>query len=88
MRDASALLAAPLLDRAIVRHGAPQLLHDAIGQARVLGREQALAAFGELLKDPRVRIVTVTEHNPLHGASDGSDTQRLANALAAACATL
>ena len=49
---------------------------------------QALVAFGELLKDPRVQIVTVTEHNPLHGASDGSDTQRLADALAAACATV
>jgi hypothetical protein len=32
--------------------------------------------------------VTITEHNPLHGAADGSDTRRLANALAGACAAL
>jgi arginase len=50
--------------------------------------EPALAALGELLLDPRVRIVTITEHNPLHGAPDGSDTRRLANALAGACAAL
>jgi len=48
--------------------------------------EAALAALGELLRDPRVLIVTVTEHNPRHGAPDGSDTRRLANALADACA--
>jgi arginase len=63
-------------------------LSEHTGANQGIGFAQALAAFGELLKDPRVRIVTVTEHNPLHGASDGSDTQRLADALAAACATL
>jgi arginase len=50
--------------------------------------EQALGTLAELLADPRVQIVTVTEHNPLHGAPDGSDTRRLAEALADACATL
>jgi arginase len=63
-------------------------LSEHTGANQGIGFEQALAAFGELLKDPRVRIATVTEHNPLHGASDGSDTQRLADALAAACASL
>ena len=48
----------------------------------------ALAALGELLSDPRVRVLTVTEHNPLHGAPDGSDTKRLATALSHACARL
>jgi arginase len=50
--------------------------------------ESALTALRELLTDPRVRIITVTEHNPLHGAPDGSDTQRLADALTDACAAL
>jgi arginase len=63
-------------------------LSEHTGANQGIGFAQALAAFGELLKDPCVRIVTVTEHNPLHGAADGSDTQRLADALAAACATL
>ena len=63
-------------------------LSEHTGANQGIGFAQALAAFGELLKDPRVQIVTVTEHNPLHGASDGSDTQRLADALAAACATV
>ena len=60
--------------------------HTAANQG--IGLAPALSALGELLIDPRVRIVTVTEHNPLHGASDGSDTRRLADALAAACAAL
>ena len=63
-------------------------LSEHTGANQGIGFTEALAAFGELLNDPRVRIVTVTEHNPLHGASDGSDTQRLADALAAASATL
>jgi len=37
-----------------------------------------------LLADPRVAAVTVTEHNPFHGAADGSTTAALADALAAA----
>jgi hypothetical protein len=37
-----------------------------------------------LVADPRVVALTVTEHNPLHGADDGSDTVRLAEAVAAA----
>ena len=63
-------------------------LSEHTGANQGIGFAQALVAFGELLKDPRVQIVTVTEHNPLHGASDGSDTQRLVDALAAACATV
>jgi arginase len=40
-----------------------------------------------LLEDPRVAALTVTEHNPLHGAGDGSASVALADALAAvACA--
>ena len=60
-------------------------LSEHTGANQGVGFESALGALGELIADPRVRIVTVTEHNPLHGAPDGSDTQRLADALAAAC---
>ena len=63
-------------------------LSEHTGANQGIGFRQALAALGELLTDPRAQIVTVTEHNPLHGASDGSDTRRLADALADACATL
>jgi arginase len=37
-----------------------------------------------VLADPRVATLTVTEHNPFHGAADGSTTGALADALAAA----
>jgi arginase len=63
-------------------------LSEHTGANQGIGFEQALAALSELLASPRVQIVTVTEHNPLHGAPDGSDTRRLADALAAAYATL
>ena len=47
----------------------------------------ARAVLEVLLADPRVATLTVTEHNPLHGAPDGSTTAALAEALAAvACA--
>ena len=47
----------------------------------------ARAVLDVLLADPRVVALTVTEHNPLHGAADGSTTAALAEALAAlACA--
>jgi arginase len=45
------------------------------------GIAPSLTACGELLSelltDPRVRALTVTEFNPHHGAGDGSTTQRL-----------
>lgn len=63
-------------------------LSEHTGANQGIGFEQALAALRELLADPRVQIVTLTEHNPLHGAPDGSDTRRLAEALAAAYPTL
>lgn len=63
-------------------------LSEHTGANQGIGFEQALAALGELLTDPRVQIVTVTEHNPLHGAPDGSDTRRLADALATAFAAV
>jgi arginase len=43
----------------------------------------ARAVLEVLLADPRVVALTVTEHNPLHGAEDGSTTAALAGALAA-----
>jgi arginase len=43
----------------------------------------ARAVLAVLLADPRVVALTVTEHNPLHGAEDGSTTAALAEALAA-----
>ena len=47
----------------------------------------ARAVLEVLLADRRVAALTVTQHNPLHGAQDGSTTAALAEALAAvACA--
>jgi len=63
-------------------------LSEHTGANQGIAFKPALAALDELLLDPRVRIVTITEHNPLHGAPDGSDSRRLANALAGACAAL
>ena len=63
-------------------------LSEHTGANQGIGFAPALAALGELLSDPRVRVLTVTEHNPLHGAPDGSDTERLATALSQACTTL
>ena len=49
------------------------------------GIAPSLAACGvmlsELLADPRVRALTVTEFNPHHGFEDGSTTQRLLEIL-------
>ena len=44
----------------------------------------ACAALAVLAADPRVAALTVTEHNPAHGAVDGSTTAALAEALAGA----
>jgi arginase len=43
--------------------------------------ESAIAALGVLCADPRLAALTVTEHNPLHGAEDGSTTAALAGGL-------
>lgn len=48
--------------------------------------ETAFAGLTELLRDPRVRALTVTELNPQHGEPDGSTLVRFAGALAQACA--
>jgi arginase len=63
-------------------------LSEHTGANQGIGFDQAIATFAEVLTDSRVRILTVTEHNPLHGASDGSDTRKLVEALAAACTSL
>jgi arginase len=42
----------------------------------------ARAALTVLAADDRVAAITVTEHNPAHGAEDGSTTAALAQALA------
>jgi arginase len=44
----------------------------------------AAAALRRLTADPRFRALTVTEHNPFHGAADGSTTRRLVEVLAGA----
>jgi arginase len=44
--------------------------------------DTAVAVVGALLEDDRVRALTVTEHNPAHGADDGSASATLAAALA------
>jgi arginase len=47
----------------------------------------ALTALSELVGDPRVRVVTITEVNPLHGAADGSTLRRLVTGIADAMAS-
>jgi arginase len=47
----------------------------------------ATAALAEVLRDPRVAVVTVTELNPLHGAEDGSTLAAFAEHLADAVAS-
>jgi arginase len=49
--------------------------------------ETARAALAALAADDRLVALTVTEHNPAHGAEDGSTSAALATALAAAVAT-
>jgi arginase len=44
----------------------------------------AATALRRLTADPRFRALTVTEHNPFHGAADGSTTRRLVEVLARA----
>jgi arginase len=46
--------------------------------------EVAASALCVLTTDPRFRALTVTEHNPFHGAADGSTTRRLVEVLARA----
>ena len=46
----------------------------------------ARIVLNALLAVPRVATLTVTEHNPFHGAADGSTTAALADALATALA--
>jgi arginase len=46
--------------------------------------DAAGAALAEVLRDPRVVAVTVTELNPAHGAEDGSTLQALVDQLAEA----
>ena len=41
----------------------------------------AIDALAVLCADPRLAALTVTEHNPLHGAEDGSTTAALADGL-------
>jgi arginase len=52
------------------------------------GPAPSLEACGEmlteLLADPRVRALTVTEFNPHHGLADGTSTQRLRDTLVGA----
>ena len=53
-----------------------------------LSQDAAFAALTEVLRDPRVSALTITELNPDHGSSDGATlaafSQRLAAALAQA----
>jgi arginase len=44
----------------------------------------AATALRRLTADPRFLALTVTEHNPFHGAADGSTTRRLVEVLARA----
>jgi arginase len=46
--------------------------------------DSAIACLAQLVADPRVRVLTVTELNPLHGAADGSTLRRFVDGLAGA----
>ena len=63
-------------------------LSENTGRNAGLGQDTAFAALAEVLRDPRVTALTVTELNPDHGAADGSTVgafaERLAGVLAAA----
>jgi arginase len=58
-----------------------QPLSENTGHGIGLRFDAACAALGELTKGGGFAGLTVTEHNPLHGAEDGSTTKALADAL-------
>ena len=51
-----------------------------------LSRDAALAALAEVLRDPRVSALTITELNPDHGSEDGSTLAAFTAGLVAALA--
>ena len=59
-------------------------LSENTGRGIGVGFDAALAALGVLVAHEALLGLTVTELNPHHGAQDGADVARLAQALAAA----
>ena len=63
-------------------------LSENTGRNAGLRQDDAFAALAEVLRDPRVSALTITELNPDHGAEDGSTladfSERLVAALAGA----
>ena len=59
-------------------------LSESTDAGRGVSFDQATATLAALLADPRIAALTITEHNPLHGAPDGSDSSRLVGGLATA----
>ncbi len=61
-------------------------LSENTGRNAGLRQDDAFAALAEVLRDPRVSALTVTELNPDHGSDDGSTLREFAERLAAALA--
>jgi arginase len=61
-------------------------LSENTGRNAGLRQDDAFAALAEVLRDPRVSAVTVTELNPDHGAEDGSTLAAFSERLVAALA--
>ena len=61
-------------------------LSENTGRNAGLSQDDAFAALAEVLRDPRVGALTITELNPLHGAEDGSTVAGFSERLVAALA--
>jgi arginase len=59
-------------------------LSENTGRNAGLSQDQAFAALAELLRDPRVSALTITELNPDHGSADGATLAAFAQRLVAA----
>ncbi len=61
-------------------------LSENTGRNAGLSQDDVFAALAEVLHDPRVGALTITELNPLHGAEDGSTVAGFSERLVAALA--
>ena len=61
-------------------------LSENTGRNAGLSQDDAFAALAEVLRDPRVGALTITELNPEHGAEDGSTVAGFSERLVAALA--
>jgi len=61
-------------------------LSENTGRNAGLSQDDAFAALTEVLRDPRISALTITELNPLHGSEDGSTVAAFGERLVAALA--